>query len=40
LIEGFRPDFGGLEYAYLLLPSGSEGLKSLVGALKGNPHVL
>jgi len=40
LVEGFRPVFGGLEYAYLLLPADSSSLESLVGALKGSPHVL
>jgi len=40
LIEGFRPVFGGLEYAYLLLPADSGSLDSLIEALKGSPHVL
>jgi len=40
LLEGSRLVFGGLEYAYLLLPADPSSLESLVGALKGNPHVL
>jgi len=40
LVEGFRPVFGGLEYAYLLLPADPGSLDRIVEALKGNPHVL
>jgi len=40
LVEGFRPVFGGLEHAYLLLPADPSNLESLIEALKGNPHVL
>jgi len=40
LLKGFRPVFGGLEYAYMLLPSDSGNLDNLVETLKGNPHIL
>jgi len=40
LLEGSRLVFGGLEYAYLLLPADSSSLEGIIGALKGDPHVL
>jgi len=40
LLEGSKPVFGGLEYAYLLLPADPGNLDRIVEALKGNPHVL